>query len=230
MKLIFATHNRGKIKEMRTILADLDFEILSAEEAGIAEDVVEDGKTFEENAVKKARFVAEKLNPPQSPFEKGGSEGGFWAVADDSGICIKALGGAPGVHSARWLCFHSGCGEEGRSKFTDVDLVEFTLKKMNDVPQAERRAYFECAAALAAPWGKHWVFEGRVWGRISEEPRGISRPKLPYDLIFIPDGHDRTFAEMPDEEKNKISHRAIAFHRLRKFFKEHFKERADKSP
>ncbi|MBU0648939.1 non-canonical purine NTP pyrophosphatase, partial [Patescibacteria group bacterium] len=99
MKIIFATHNVGKIKEMRALLRDLDVDVLSADEAGVTEDVVEDGETFEENALKKARFVCEKS--------------GEWAVADDSGVCIKELGCRPGVMTARWA------GEGA----TDEDLV-----------------------------------------------------------------------------------------------------------
>ena len=105
MRIIFATHNQGKIKEMRNILASLNVEIASAEETGIFEDVEEDGKTFEENALKKARFIMEKT--------------GEWAVADDSGLCIGALDGAPGIFSSRWA---------GESASGDV-LVNFTLEK-----------------------------------------------------------------------------------------------------
>lgn len=188
-RLVFATHNKGKVKEMKDILSGLDIEIMSAEEAGIFEDVVEDGETFEENSLKKAKFIAEKT--------------GEWAVADDSGLCIEALGGAPGVYSARW-----GAG---------ADLAEYTLDKLKNIPAGERAAYFMSSAALCAPDGRHWFFPGRIGGVISLEPRGIDRPKLPYDVIFIPEGHEKTFAEMSDAEKNSLSHRGLAFSQLKKF-------------
>ncbi|MDP2696377.1 MAG: RdgB/HAM1 family non-canonical purine NTP pyrophosphatase [bacterium] len=194
-RLIFATHNQGKVKEMKDILGGLEVEVLSAEEAGVFEDVVEDGKNFEENALKKARFIVEKT--------------GGWAIADDSGLCIKALDGAPGVHSARWA---------GDREI--ANLVEYTLDKMKNIPEEERSAYFESAAALCAPDGRHWFFSGTINGQISLEARGVDRPKLPYDLIFIPEGYDKTFAEMSDVEKNSLSHRGVAFSRLKKFIEE----------
>lgn len=194
MKFIFATHNVGKVKEMRVLLADLDIEMMSADEAGVREDVVEDGATFEANAAKKARFVAERT--------------GEWSVADDSGICIEALGCAPGVYSARWA---------GEGASDEKTIVNHTLAAMKDVPEDKRRAWFESALVLVAPDAREWTFEGRVYGRIAREPRGTSRPKLPYDQIFIADGYDRTFAEMSDEEKNRLSHRGLAFQKLREF-------------
>ncbi|KKT25137.1 MAG: Non-canonical purine NTP pyrophosphatase [Parcubacteria group bacterium GW2011_GWA2_43_9b] len=188
-RLIFATHNTGKVKEMRSILSGLGVEVLSAEEAGIFEDVIEDGKTFEENALKKAKFIADKT--------------GEWAVADDSGLCIEALDGAPGIHSARWA--------------GGFDLVEYTLAKMKDILDIKRSAYFKSVAALYASDGRHWFFRGVIRGRISLEASGVNRPKLPYDLIFIPDGYDRTFAGMSDIEKNSLSHRGLAFSQLKNF-------------
>lgn len=194
-RIIFATHNQGKVKEMKDILSGLPVEVLSAEEAGISEDVVEDGKTFEENALKKARFIAEKT--------------GDWAVADDSGLCIESLGGAPGVHSARWA---------GDREI--ANLVEYTLEKMKDIPAEKRDAYFESAAVLCAPDGRHWSFRGTVNGMIPFEARGKNRPKLPYDVIFIPEGYGKTFAEMSDGEKNSLSHRGAAFLQLKKCVEE----------
>lgn len=189
MKLIFATHNPGKLEEMRALLADLEIEVLSAEEAGVTEDVEEDGETFRANAYKKAKFVADRTRQ--------------WTVADDSGICIEALGGQPGVYSARW----SGGGE----------LAAFTLDKLKNVPEAERQAYFMCVLVLIGPDGVAHTFEGRVDGTIPLEPRGEAHPKLPYDSIFIPSGFDQTFAEMPPEQKNALSHRGQAFLKLRSF-------------
>lgn len=193
MKLIFATHNVGKVREMRALLAGLPVEALSADEAGVRDDVVEDGATFEENAMKKARHAAKRTDQ--------------WAVADDSGICIDAFNGAPGVHTARWA-------GEGASSET---LVQHTLRQLANVPEGQRRAHFQSTLVLVDPDGRTWTFTGVVYGRIPLEPRGALREKLPYDRIFIPDGYDRTFAEMPDKEKNSLSHRGLAFQKLREF-------------
>jgi len=187
MKIIFATHNKGKLIEMKKILHD--FEVIGAEEAGVFEDVIEDGATFAENALKKARFVMEKTK--------------MITVADDSGVCIKALNGAPGVFSARWA--------------GDLDIADFALEKIKDVPDGQRQAWFETAAALVFPDGREFVFDGRMHGNITHEKRGESLPNLPYDSILIPDGHTLTCAEMGNEEKNKISHRGQAFLELREF-------------
>ena len=115
MKLVFATHNQGKLKEMRDLLSDLNIEVVSADEAGVYEDVIEDGTTFKANALKKARFVGEQT--------------GEWAVADDSGICIDALDGEPGVYSARWA------GDR-------ASVIDHTLDKMKKVPTKNRGAHF----------------------------------------------------------------------------------------
>ena len=195
MKLVFATHNPGKVIEMQALLAGLDISVMSAEEAGVTEDVVEDQDTFIGNALKKARFVSEKTKE--------------WSVADDSGLCIEALGNKPGVFSARWA------GEGASSE----KLVSHTLDEMRDVPLGKRQAWFESALTLVSPEGEHWIFEGRVNGSLPLEPRGNHRPKLPYDVIFIPDGYKKTFAEMSDMEKNCLSHRGLAFEKLKEFLR-----------
>jgi len=196
MKLIFATHNSGKIVEMRQILAGFPMEIMSADEAGVTEDVEEDGKTFEANALKKARFVSEKS--------------GQWAVADDSGLCVEALKGEPGVHSARYA------GVEANAE----QLVGKVLAKTEGLLFEKRRAAFVSTVALVAPDGRHWIFSGTINGFLATEPHGPARPKLPYDVIFIPAGHKKTFAEMSQEEKNTMSHRGRAFRKLRDFIAE----------
>lgn len=190
MKLIFATHNPGKFQEMRELLAELEVAVLSADDAGVTEDPEEDGRTFEENALKKARFVAGQTKE--------------WAVADDSGICIDALNGAPGVETARWA------GDREK-------LVSHTLEKMKNIPEGKRQATFYSVVALVSPDGDEHVFKGEVHGRLATTPRGTALPKLPYDVIFIPDGYEQTFAEMPAELKNSISHRGRAFAELKKF-------------
>lgn len=193
MKLIFATHNDGKIKEMTALLEGLPFQVVSATSAGVPEDIEEDALTFEGNALKKARYVVKKT--------------GKWAIADDSGICIKALDGAPGVQSARW-----GGENVGREQ-----LAEYTLRKMRDISEEKRQAQFESALAIVSPEGGEWVFHGMVRGSVALEERGMPRPNLPYDTIFIPEGDTRTFAEMSDSEKNSMSHRGRAFMQAREF-------------
>lgn len=195
MKLIFATHNPGKLKEMRQILAGLKIEVISAEEAGINEHVIEDGKTFEENALKKAQFAAKKS--------------GYWAIADDSGICIKALNYAPGVSSSRWA-------GEGAS---DEKIVKYTLSKIKNIPISQREAWMESVAVLAAPNGRHWTFSGKIEGNITSKPAGQPSEGMPYDAIFIPKGYNQTFAKMSHVEKNSLSHRGMAFRKLKRFIK-----------
>jgi XTP/dITP diphosphohydrolase len=196
MKLIFATHNHRKALEMRQILAGLDIDVVSADEAGVTEDVIEDGKTFADNALKKARFVAGKS--------------GQWSVADDSGLCVTALNDAPGVFSARY----AGEGAKGSQ------MVAKLLDQMKGVPEGKRQAWFASTAALVAPDGRHWIFSGKVSGRIAATPRGEISDKMPYDTVFIPDGFRSTFSEMRDDQKNGLSHRGMAFRQLKRFLSE----------
>lgn len=177
-------------------------EILSADEAGITEDIVEDGLTFEENALKKARYVAEKTRE--------------WSFADDSGVCIQALGCAPGIFSARWARKRGVGGGHAKPE----NIVTHTLEVMKHIPEEHRGAWMESACAVVAPDGLHWVFTGKIDGAITTEPRGTFHPKLPYDVIFVPEGETRTFAEMTSEEKNSMSHRGQAFAELKKFLAE----------
>jgi XTP/dITP diphosphohydrolase len=186
-KLIFATHNQGKLKEMKEMLKGLPVEVLSATEAGIIEDIEETGTTCRENSLIKSKYVAEKT--------------GEWAVADDTGLCIDALGGKPGVYSARWT--------------NGAPHADFTLDKMKG--EENRQAYFVSVASLVKPGGEEYVFEGKIDGQITLDKRGEDRPKLPYDLIFQPDGFEKTFSEMSDEQKNSLSHRGKAFRRLKEF-------------
>lgn len=195
MKLIFATHNPGKAAEIRQLLADSNIDVVSSEEVGVTEDIKETGTTFAENALLKARFVAHKT--------------GQWTVADDSGVCIWAIGCMPGIHTARWA-------GEGAS---DEQIVAYALEQLKNVPEGERNAWFESAVALVAPDGQEWMFSGKVEGRIAIEPRGTPRKKLPYDVLFIPDGYDQTFAEMSEDLKNRLSHRGRAFEKLKEFLK-----------
>ncbi len=199
MKLVFATHNHGKIREMASILADLAIDVVSADEAGVTKDVEEDGSTLEENALKKAKYVAHETHE--------------WVIADDTGLFIDALGGAPGIHSNRWA------GEQVKGN----KLAEYTLQQMLKIPADKRSGNFTSVVVVVAPGGKHWTFQGKLKGTIAPSPRGTPRPLLPYDTIFIPEGERRTFAEMSESEKNAISHRGRAFEGIKKFLEERLK-------
>jgi XTP/dITP diphosphohydrolase len=187
-RLVLATRNAHKVGELREILsaAGLQVELLGLPDD--APDVVEDGLTFADNALKKARSAAAAT--------------GLAAVADDSGLCVDALGGMPGVFSARW----SGAAAD------DASNLRLVLEQVSDVADEHRGAAFVCAAALALPSGEDRVVEGRVIGRIIREPRGSGG--FGYDPIFVPDGDGRTTAELTAEEKHAISHRGIAFRAL----------------
>ena len=180
MKLIIASNNKHKIYEIKKMLGEKFEQILSIREAGIEHETVEDGKTFMENAVKKAREIAEIS--------------GFAALADDSGICAHALGGAPGIYSAR---FSGG---------SDEDNNNLLLEKLKD--KEDKGAHYTCAMALVYPDGRLVSAEGYMYGTITEQRRG--ERGFGYDPIFIPEGDVRTVAEMTDEEKNAISHRGKA--------------------
>ena len=188
-RLLLATHNAHKVNELRAILAPLlpglvRGSVLGAADVG-APEPVEDGVTFGENALIKARALAAATGLP--------------AVADDSGLCVDVLGGAPGVFSARW------CGRHG----DDRANLELLLAQLADVPAVHRGAHFACAAALVTPSGLEVVEEGRMPGTLLTEPRGDGG--FGYDPILQPDGESRSAAELSPAEKNAISHRGKAF-------------------
>ena len=189
MKLIIASNNAHKIHEIKQILSGRFDEILSLREANIVHETVEDGKTFEENALKKAREIAEIS--------------GFAALADDSGLCVNALDGAPGIFSARYA---AGGKEHSTDEENNLLLLE-NLKNATD-----REAYFCCVIALVYPNGREIVAEGRMEGEIIRAPSGNGG--FGYDPIFLPKGECRTVAELSDEEKNSISHRGNALKNL----------------
>ena len=186
MKLIIASNNAHKIYEIKKILSGKFDEIVSLREAGIDHETIEDGKTFMENALKKAREIAEIS--------------GQCALADDSGICVDALGGAPGIYSARFS------GEHGN----DEENNRLLLEKISHAPN--RSAHYTCAMALVYPSGESVTAEGYMYGEITATPRG--KRGFGYDPLFVPTGESRTVAEMTDEEKNAISHRANALRLL----------------
>lgn len=185
MKLIIASNNKHKIKEIKAILGGSFEEIVSISEAGISHETVEDGKTFMENARKKAREIAEIS--------------GFAALADDSGICAHALDGAPGIYSARFAGENGGHGDDEANN----DLL---LEKLAD--KEDRGAHYTCAMAIAYPDGREVLSEGYMYGTITKERHGTGG--FGYDPIFMPEGYSVTVGEITDKEKNKISHRSKA--------------------
>ncbi len=187
-KIVLATGNRDKVKEIIEILKNLDIELLTLEDFPGFPEVVEDGQTLEENAIKKARVISE--------FTK------FPAVSDDTGLEVEVLNGAPGVYSSRYS------GENA----TYADNVEKLLDDLQSVPQGKRQARFRCAVALCSEKNTK-VVEGVCEGEIADRPHGDSG--FGYDPIFFVPEYNCTFAEMDLDLKNKISHRAKAFLKLR---------------
>lgn len=193
--LVLATRNAKKVPELRAILgeAGLDIEVRGLDGYPDAPEVAETEPTFTGNALLKARAIAAHTGLP--------------AVADDSGLRVDALNGMPGVLSARWS------GRFGaRSGDRDTANLELVLDQLADTPPQRRGAEFVCAAALALPDGEEHVVEGVLRGSLATEPRGANG--FGYDPIFVPEGQDRTTAEMSPEEKNAISHRGVAFRAL----------------
>lgn len=191
LQIIFATGNQGKMREIRAILEDLEVGISSMKEAGLDLEIEENGTTFEDNAVIKARTVANALAAQ-------GKEQTCVVMADDSGLEIDCLNGEPGVYSARYL------GEETPFDLKSRDI----LRRMADVPEDERMARFVCAIAAIFPDGEAVTTSGIVEGRIGYELRGDNG--FGYDPIFYLPEYGRTAAELSDEEKNRISHRSRA--------------------
>lgn len=191
-RIIFATRNAHKLAEVQEILSGLIGE-LRVQSIGSAVDLdlpepIEDGVTFAENAVIKARQIVQAT--------------GLAAFADDSGICVDVMGGAPGIFSARWAGAHGN----------DAANLELLLAQLSDVPQKNRAAHFQCAAALVLPTGEVYVQEGALHGSLRFERAGCGG--FGYDPIFQPDGYEQTLAEISAQEKNAISHRRRAFEAL----------------
>lgn len=193
MEIVLATRNKKKIEEIRRISADLPVTILSLDNYPDFPETVEDRDTFEGNAMKKAFEVCRFT--------------GKTALADDSGLEVDALGGAPGVYSARYA------GGSGSS--SDEKNYEKLLFELRNVPDEKRGARFVCCMALAFPDGSSRTFFGYVKGSISREPKG--KTGFGYDPVFIPEGHKITFAQMTGDEKDKLSHRGKALEKLAEF-------------
>jgi XTP/dITP diphosphohydrolase len=192
-RLVLATRNSGKLKELRDLLRgridglDVDTQVIDAETAGVP-DVPETGVTFEANSLLKARAVAEASGLP--------------AIADDSGLAVDVLGGAPGIFSARWSGLHGN----------DQANLDLLLAQLSDISAEHRGAAFICAAALAVPGGEDVVERGELRGTLLSEPRGAGG--FGYDPVLQPEGETRSCAELSRAEKNAISHRGQAFRAL----------------
>lgn len=194
-KIIVASNNEHKVKEIKEILKDLNVEIVSLKEAGIFIDVEEDGKTFEENAYKKAKEIGDYL------LANGKSN--FIVMADDSGIEVEYLNGEPGVYSARYA------GEHGNSEKNNEKL----LYNLDGVEKEKRGASFVCSIVLITDKLEEIKVEGRTYGEITESYSGSSG--FGYDPIFFVKDFNKTFAQMTSDEKNSISHRGRALNNVR---------------
>jgi len=191
-EMLIATRNRGKVRELRSLLAGLPFGLRSLPEFPATTDVAETGQTFAENAALKASDYAKQT--------------GLWSMADDSGLEVDALGGAPGIFSARYAGEHA----------TDGERIERLLDELGRTKDSERKARFICVIAIAGPNGEIVnLSEGTCVGRITLTPRGANG--FGYDPIFLPHGHTQTFGELSEEIKREISHRARALQSARAF-------------
>ncbi|WP_459480042.1 XTP/dITP diphosphatase [Clostridium saccharoperbutylacetonicum] len=195
-KLILASNNKKKIKEMKEILKELDVEVKSLENENINIDVIEDGHTFEENAKKKAKEIYEFL------LERGDKD--FIVLADDSGLAVEYLNGEPGIYSARYA------GEHGN----DAKNNEKLLGKLKNVKKEDRSAKFICQLAMFTETGEYYKVTGEANGYIIEELHGEGG--FGYDPLFFFEPLNKTFAELTSEEKNEISHRGNALKELKK--------------
>lgn len=189
-RVVLASRNAHKVLEVRRILADasVDVDLVGLDVFPDAPEVAEVGLTFEDNALLKARTIAEVT--------------GLAAIADDSGLTVDVLGGMPGIFSARWAGAHGD----------DAANLRLVLAQISDIADVHRGAAFVCAAAIAIPGGVEHVVLGELRGRLTREPRGSNG--FGYDPIFCPDGEARTTAEMDPSEKDAISHRGVAFRAL----------------
>lgn len=188
-EILFASHNAGKITEIKQMLAPLGITVKSALDMDLP-DVEETGTTFAENSLIKSQTIAKLTGIP--------------CLADDSGLCVDALNGAPGVYSARYAPdrdFNKG--------------MEKLLREIQESGNPSRAAHFACVVSLAFPDGTYELFEGRVEGKIAEKKSG--EKGFGYDPLFIPDGYDCSFAEMDKDEKNKISHRGRAMQKFKAY-------------
>ncbi len=194
-QLLVATRNRGKIKEIRALLDGLVEDVLCVADLADLPETVEDGATFAENALKKAREACNATGLP--------------TLADDSGLVVDGLHGAPGVFSARYA------GEDADDSANNSKL----MKELAQLPRVSRNAAFVCNMAFVTPSGVEHLFEGRVRGTIIDQPRG--EHGFGYDPLFLVDGYQQTMAELPLDEKNRISHRGQALQAFKQYLAGH---------
>lgn len=201
-KLVLSTNNPHKVDEIKKILKDFPIDVLSKKEV-LNEDiqVVEDGDTLEENSLKKARALADRID--------------YMVMADDSGLFVDALDGAPGVHSSRYA------GEEGNDKRN----IEKLLEELKDIPLEDRTAKFMTVITLITENKEIYTIKGECSGYIIDEKRGNNG--FGYDPLFVPLEYDKTFAELGEEVKNRISHRAKALEGMKDLMRKLFKGEAD---
>ena len=192
-KVIVASHNSGKVREIKSLLKPYSFTIQSASDLKIKEPK-ETGKNFVENAILKAKFVSKKS--------------GCIALADDSGLCVNLLNGEPGIYSARWA------GKDKDFKLA-IKKIEKKLIKLNPHSNIKYRSHFCCALALSFPNGQTISFQGKVYGQLQFPAKGLNG--FGYDPIFVPNGYKKTFGEMNYSYKERISHRQKAFKKLKKY-------------
>jgi len=198
VRLLVASNNKKKLEELEQILRGLKVELISLKSFPEVKEVEEDGKTFKENAEKKALGFAK--------------QSGCLTISDDSGLCVDYLEGAPGVHSARF----SGPQRD------DVKNCEKLLEALKGVPKEKRSASFQCAIALASPSSIVHVVEGRVDGQITEAMQGESG--FGYDPLFYYGEFGKTFAQVPPEKKHRVSHRGKALSRMKEYLEQYLKE------
>ncbi len=192
-RIILATKNNGKIREVKAMLEDLNIEILSLNDYKNLPEVKEDGKSFSENAIKKAKIVSEHT--------------GEMVLSDDSGLEVEYLGGEPGVYSARYS------GDDA----TDSSNIKKLLERLEGASIEERNASFRCVLVFYRPDGKYWVFEGSLHGIINDKP--VGNGGFGYDPIFFIPELGLTVAQLPPDMKNKISHRAQAVDKFKEAYK-----------
>lgn len=194
MKIVFASGNEGKVKEIKEMLEGMGIELVSLKDYKGVPEIVEDGNTFLENALKKAKIISEFT--------------GETVLADDSGLRVDGLGGEPGIYSARYA------GE----KATDDDNINLLLARLKNIPQEKRTAFFCCALVLYRTDGRYDCFESKWPGLIIDERRGDNG--FGYDPVFFVPEMKKTAAELPPEIKNKVSHRGQAFAQLKRALEE----------
>lgn len=189
MKIVFASGNEGKVREIREMLEGTGIELVSLKDYSGVPEIIEDQNTFLKNALKKAKIISDFTNET--------------VLADDSGLMVDALGGEPGIYSARYA------GE----KATDDDNINLLLERLKNIPQEKRTAFFCCALVLYWPEGSYDSFEARWQGIIIDDRRGDNG--FGYDPVFYDPARKKTAAELPPEIKNKVSHRGQAFAQLK---------------